>query len=265
MFELPIDGDRRRTKWLLLKGSGDYIVGTFDGKAFTPETEPIRINWHNAYYGAQTFSNAPGGRRVQIGWMNVPKTEAPNAWPGMPFNQQMSFPRELRLRNTAQGPRLFREPAAEIAALHKNTWQFAPRALAPGENALAGVAPGLLDIECEIRLEQARRVSLRCRSAELSYDVKSRKLRLLRADPSLELTDGRLKLRVLLDRTSVEAFAGGGETDVCGVYFPALTDATLSLTVEGGSAFVERLVVRELHSIWAEPAGQDRPPSRGDF
>lgn len=256
MFELPIDGDPRRTKWLLLKGSGDYIVGTFDGKRFTSETEPIRINWHNGYYGAQTFSNAPDGRRVQIGWMNVPKSEAPNAWPGMPFNQQMSFPRELRLRSTAAGPRLFREPAAEIAALRKSVRQFNPRALGPGENALAGVAPGLLEIECEIRLEQARRVSLRCRSAELSYEVKSHKLRLLRADPTLELADGRLKLHVLLDRTSVEAFVGGGETDVCGAYFPDPADQRLTLTVEGGPAFVERLVVRELRSIWTLP-----PPS----
>lgn len=257
MFELPIDGDPQRTKWLLVKGSGDYIVGTFDGQAFKPETEPIRINWHNPYYGAQSFSDAPAGRRIQIGWLNVPKTEAPNAWPGMPFNQQMSFPRELTLRSTAAGPRLFRVPVAEIAQLYTKTHDRGARVLVPGQNALAGIAPGLLDIECDLDLHEAKRLSLKCRSAELSYDVRSAKMRLLRADPTLTLADGRLRLRVLIDRTSIEAFVNGGQSDLSGVYFPDPGDQTLSLTVEGGSASIHRLVVHELKSIWPTPSGEN--------
>ena len=36
MFELPIDGDPARTKWLLVKSSGEYILGAFDGRTFRP-------------------------------------------------------------------------------------------------------------------------------------------------------------------------------------------------------------------------------------
>lgn len=251
MFELPVDGDASRTKWLLTKGSGDYIVGTFDGERFKPETEPIRIHWHNTYYGAQSFSDAPGGRRVQIGWMSTgDKAVRPNVYPGMPFNQQMSFPRELTLRSTPDGPRIFRQPVAEITKLYSKTHDLGARTLAPGDNALAGIAPGLLDIECEVDLQQAKHLSLKCRSAELSYDVKSEKLRLLRADPALKLKDGRLSLRVLIDRTSIEAFVNGGEVDASGVCFPDMADQTLSLTVEGGPVRIRRLVVHELRSIW---------------
>ncbi|MCX6898846.1 MAG: glycoside hydrolase family 32 protein [Verrucomicrobia bacterium] len=256
MFELPVDGDSARIKWLLVKGSGDYIVGSFDGERFKPETEPIRIHWHNTYYGAQSFNDAPGGRRVQIGWMSTGKTDAPNAYPGMPFNQQMSFPRELTLRTTPDGPRIFRQPVAEIAKLYSKTHDLGARTLAPGDNALAGIAPGLLDIECELDLQQAKRLSLKCRSAELSYDVKSAKLRLLRADPTLKLKDNRLSLRVLIDRTSIEAFVNGGEADVSGVYFPDMADQTLSLTVEGGAVRIHRLIVHELRPIW--PAASEK-------
>ncbi len=252
MFELPLDGDASRTKWLLVKGSGDYIVGEFNGERFKPETEPIRIHWHNTYYGAQSFNDAPSGRRVQIGWMSTgDKAARPNVYPGMPFNQQMSFPRELTLHSTPDGPRVFRQPVAEIAKLYTKTHTLGARSLAPGENALAGIAPGLLDIECELDLQQAKRLSLKCRSAELSYDVKSEKLRLLRADPTLTLKDGRLSLRVLIDRTNIEAFVNGGEADVSGVYFPDMADRMLSLTVEGGPVRIHRLVVHELRSIWS--------------
>jgi sucrose-6-phosphate hydrolase SacC (GH32 family) len=189
--------------------------------------------------------------------MSTGKAEAPNAYPGMPFNQQMSFPRELTLRSTPDGPRLFRQPVAEIAKLYAKTHDLGARTLAPGENALAGIPPGLLDIECELDLQQAKRLSLKCRSAELSYDVKSGKLRLLRADPTFKLKDGRLSLRVLIDRTSIEAFVNGGEVDASGVYFPDMADQTLSLTVEGGPARIHRLVVRELRSIYD---GQPEPP-----
>lgn len=250
MFEMPLDGDSHRSKWLLVKGSGDYILGTFDGRRFQAETEPIRIQWHNAYYGAQTFSDAPDGRRIQIGWMHTTKAEAPKAWPGMPFNQQMSVPRELTLRSTPAGPRLFRQPVAELERLRTRTRDLGARALAPGENALADVAPGLLDIELEIDLGHAAQLSLGCRGAELTYDVKSQKLRLLRADPVLSLTNGRLALRVLIDRTSIEAFASAGEVDVSGVYFPRADDRRLSLGVQGGQANIRRLVVHELKPIW---------------
>jgi sucrose-6-phosphate hydrolase SacC (GH32 family) len=257
-----VDGDASRTKWLLTKGSGDYIVGTFDGERFKPETDPIRIHWHNTYYGAQSFSDAPGGRRVQIGWMSTgDKAARPNTYPGMPFNQQMSFPRELTLRSTPDGPRVFRRPVAEIAKLYVKTHDLGARTLAPGENAFAGIAPGLLDIECELDLQQAKRLSLKCRSAELSYDVKSRKLRLLRADPTVTLKDGRLSLRVLIDRTSIEAFVNGGEVDASGIYFPDMADRTLSLTVEGDPARIHRLVVRELRSIYdGKPEAPDSKP-----
>ena len=257
MFEMPLDGDPARKKWLLVKGSGDYIVGSFDGERFKPETEPIRIHWHNTYYGAQSFNDAPGGRRVQIGWMSTgDKAARPNVYPGMPFNQQMSFPRELTLRSTPDGPRVFRQPVAEIAKLYTKTHDLGARALAPGDNALASIAPGLLDIECELDLQQAKRLSLKCRSAELSYDVKSEKLRLFRADPTLKLKDGRLSLRVLIDRTSIEAFVNGGEADVSSVYFPDMADPTLSLTVEGGPVQIHRLAVHELRSIW--PAASEK-------
>ena len=249
MFELPVDGDRARTKWVFMKGSGDYLIGAFDGQRFTPEAGPIRTHWGGSFYGGQTFEGAPGGRRVHIAWMSTGK-DGPNSWPGMPFNQQMSFPRELTLRTTPEGPRLFREPIAEIAQLHAKAHDLPSRALAPRDNPLADIHHDLLDFDMDIEISGASQVKLSLRGEEIVYDPKAGKLKVRDRAVSIAPMDGRLVLRVLLDRTSIELFASRGEVTHSIAFFPNPTNHDLALTVEGGAAKVHRLVVHELKSIW---------------
>lgn len=250
-FEIPLEGAGGQTKWILSKGSGDYLVGTFDGTAFKPEAGPIRIQWGGSYYGAQTFSTAPGGRRIQIAWMNSgPKTQISNDYPGMPFNQQLSFPRELTLRTTPEGPRLFRQPVAEIAQLYAQTHAFPPQPLPPGRNPLAEIHADLLDIELEVELQQARQLVLELRGARIGYDVASAKLTMGGRVLALAPEDGCVQLRILLDRTSIELFAAHGAVTHSNVFFPDPANRTIVLTAVGGAAQIRKLVVHELQSIW---------------
>lgn len=246
MFELPVDGDPHRRKWLVVKGSGDYIVGTFDGNAFRPESDRTKSRWGGNYYATQTFNDAPGGRRVQIGWMNTGKAKRPNSYPGMPFNQQMSFPRELTLRTTPDGPRLFRYPVAEIEKLWGRTHEWKEQTLKPGENALADVHYELLDIDLEIRMRDARQLRIDLRGEKTVYDAADGKLRAFGAAAPLPAVDGRVRLRLLLDRTSVEVFGNDGQCDLSGVFYPNPSNRRMSLTVEGDAAEIVRLSVREL-------------------
>ncbi len=257
MYELPIDGDPAKTKWVFQKGSGDYIIGTFDGHYFTPETDPIRTNWNGNFYGAQSFTDAPKGRRVHLAWMSTGK-DGPKSWPGMPFNQQMSFPRELTLRTTPEGPRLFSEPVTEITQLYTKTHELKPRTLAPGSNALEGISGDLLDIELEIDLQAAQQVILNLRGDQIFYDVKEQRLRTTGRDRefamlSLKPQNGKLHLRILLDITSIELFGNHGEVNHARDFFPDPSNHNLSLTVKGGPAQVSKLVVHELKSIWPKP------------
>ena len=71
------------------------------------------------YYAVQTYSNAPDDRRIQIAWMNG------SNFPDMPFNQQMSFPRELTLHRVDKGYVLKSMPVNELALLYgrKYIWK----------------------------------------------------------------------------------------------------------------------------------------------
>jgi sucrose-6-phosphate hydrolase SacC (GH32 family) len=248
MFELPVDGDPTRSKWLLLKSSSDYIVGSFDGDRFQPESDRIKVLWGRYLYATQTFSDAPSGRRVQLGWMNTGRPWLVDAYPGMPFNQQLGVPRELTLRTTAEGPRLFRYPVKEIEALRVKKHQWRERPIAPGQNLLAGIHHDLLDIDLDIELQNARRVRLNLRGEEVLYDVGQQKLLMRDGKAPLPSVENRIRLRVLLDRTSVEAFGNDGQSDLSVVFFPAPLNRTVSLTVEGGQARIRRLEVHELRS-----------------
>ena len=42
LFELPIDGDTNKTKWVTYGAAGYYTIGSFDGKIFTPEFGQFR-------------------------------------------------------------------------------------------------------------------------------------------------------------------------------------------------------------------------------
>ncbi len=68
LFQLPVDGDSSRQKWVLIRGNGNYSVGEFNGKMFVPETEQFACDKGPNFYATQSWGDidsAPG-RRVQI-------------------------------------------------------------------------------------------------------------------------------------------------------------------------------------------------------
>ncbi len=111
-FELAIDGDAARKKWILTAANSHYAVGTFDGQRFQPEQSNLRGHSGRGFYAAQTFSDIPttDNRRIQIGWF---QTETR----GVPFNQSMTIPLELKLTSTSAGPRLAFSPIKELESL----------------------------------------------------------------------------------------------------------------------------------------------------
>ncbi|MEP6671471.1 MAG: sulfatase-like hydrolase/transferase [Chthoniobacter sp.] len=140
----------------------------------------------------------------------------------------------------------------DLAGRTAQTRDVPPRALAPGDNALEGFSGELLDLDLEVDLQYAAQVTLSLRGEEIAYDVKEKRLRAFGRSLALAPVDGKLILRALLDRTSIELFGNRGEVTFSGIFYPAADNRRLVLTVQGGSAYIAKLAVHELKSIWPE-------------
>ena len=255
MFALPIldvqgrpPAGKADMRWIFWGGNGTYLVGRFDGKKFTRESGPHRTEWGRNCYAAQTWSDVPpkDGRRIIIGWMRGGK------FPAMPFNQQQSIPRQITLRRTSDGPRLFLYPVGEIENVHGREHTFTKRAMKPGENQnpLAKLGGKLWDIDAVIRPGKAQQVGFDIRGQRIVYDVKGAKLTALGNSAALKLRDGRLRLRIVADVSSIEVFADAGRI-VMSFSLPIdPKNTSLSMFAAGGEANIDSLTVWECKSIW---------------
>lgn len=244
-FELPVDGGAVR-KWVFWGGNGNYRLGTFDGHRFRPQTEPIQSRWGANDYAAQSYSDIPraDGRRIQISWMSGGR------YPGMPFNQQMSFPREFTLHSTPEGIRLFMVPVREIECLRGAKHAWSDLSVQTARAPFSPLEGELWDIDAQIEPGAAQETGLCIRGERVRYDVKAKTLHALGRSAPLVPVAGRIQLRVLVDRTSIEIFADGGRVAMCSCFLPDLLDRSLGVYAQGGAAKWNSLVVYELKSAW---------------
>lgn len=243
-FELPVDGDPHRKKWVLLAASSEYRVGTFDGTKFLSESPKIPGHRGRGFYAAQSFSDVPDGRRLFIGWW---QTETR----GMPFNQSMTVPLELALTQTDDGPRLTFAPAKELQALRDKSHRFEPLTLKPGDkNPLDEIRAELVELRAEIEPADAKEIVFNIRDVMVEYDPKKQELSVAGHRATAPLRDGKLRLTIYGDRTGVEVFASDG---LCYLPMPFNTKSEnqrLFFETRGGAVKVSSLEVHTLRSAW---------------
>jgi fructan beta-fructosidase len=286
LFALPVDGDPANTRWVLIVNinpggvaggsAGQYFVGRFDGTTFTPDGVPndsaLWLDYGKDFYAAVTFNDVPraDGRRVLLGWMN--DWEYANRIPTSPWRSAMSVPRALALKTTSAGIRLVQQPVAELERLRGRATRVAARAIPTGSTSLAaqGVRGNALEIVAELEAGTASEFGLTVRAGGgeetvIGVDPTSRQLfvdRTRSGDVSfhkdfpgrqtapLALENGRVRLRVLVDWSSVEVFADDGRTVITDQIFPAPTSDDVRLFARGGTARLVSLEAWPLASVW---------------
>jgi fructan beta-fructosidase len=243
LFELTLDRKKAERRWVLYPADGKYVLGQFDGRVFHPETEKLQL-WYGNFYAAQTYDNAPEGRRIQIGWGQGIE------FPGMPFNQQMVVPVELSLRTTDDGPRLFAEPVRELSGLSGKERTCSNVELVPGQNPLADVHGELLRIVADVEPGQAESFGFVVRGVPVRYDAARKQLICKGTAAPLNLVDGRVRIEILADRGSVEVFGNSGRVALSvGGVLPA-NDLSIRAEASGSGAKLRSLKITELKSAW---------------
>ncbi|MFO1041597.1 MAG: DUF4980 domain-containing protein [Planctomycetaceae bacterium] len=239
LFQLPVDGKADKQSWILYGADGKYVIGDFDGKTFHKQSPLLQV-WHGNFYAAQTFSDVPDGRRIQIGWGQG------ITFPGQPFNQQMTIPVELTLRTTPDGVRMFAWPVKEVAAQSERrgiatTLSIDRLTLIDGRKAdilVSASSLDLFDANLELELQSTQKITMTFCGTPIVYDAKSQKLTCRQVSAVMKPINGRLSLRVIGDRGSLEIFANQGETAISVGHTPGNQGFTIQS--EGGNAILHR-------------------------
>nr|WP_106435826.1 GH32 C-terminal domain-containing protein [Streptomyces davaonensis] len=258
------------------KGSGlpntyAYWTGDFDGSAFAPDApEPQWLDHGWDWYGAVTFDKhrADGSvdprARYAIGWLN--NWDYANITPTIDtdgFNGTDSIVREVTLSRTASGT--YYLASRPVAALDHHV----SRTVELGDLEVDGTR--VLDyrgtayeLSCEITWEQLTGAGVQLRRSgdgsrhidagiygdyaflnrrnTVNPDVSGR---WQESKSPFDPSAGRVRLRILVDRTSVEMFLDDGRYVHSSEAFPYLIDTGLALFSIDGKAVFRNTVIRE--------------------
>ncbi len=219
-------------------------MGKFNGRTFRPASPVKQQVRYGNFYAAQTFIGTPDGRRIQIGWASG------ITFPGMPFNQQMTVPCQLTLRNTPDGPRLFAEPIDELKSLRETSKALTETQITPQTPLRSDIRGELLDVELEMQGTPNATASLTIRGIPVVFDFRKNQLSCRKVFAPLEPVGERIRLRVLVDRGSIEIFGNDGRVTISAGATPNPTDGNVELSTKGGDLIVYSLNVAKLKSAW---------------
>ena len=245
LIELPVDGNQQNKKWVVFDAGFHYEIGDFDGKTLTTDRKTLQGDFGKGFYAAQTFNNSPDVRRVLIGWMT--NSNGADEKEGMPFSGQFSFPSKLDLRTTKEGLKLYRWPIKEIESLYTKSYQFKNISVEKAVEKLANIKAELMDVSIEFEPKDSLKLTVR--GLDINYNPNSESFEYGNFKIPAAMIDGKVKLRVLVDRSSLELFANDGAS--VATFFAIPKADNLSVSVNGGlETKIHSLVIYELKSVW---------------
>ena len=281
IFEMPLDEEG--SVWVVKvdvleghpsKGSGARLFfGNFDGTHFTACDEPASpwADYGADFYAAVAWGNTQDVRKqpVWIGWMNCHRYA--KHLPTAPWRGAMSVPREISLRRTSDGLQFLQRPVPELESLRKNLLFDGSVSLADQCLVLVrNMGDRAMEIELACvqssasvwggRLQTGPQEEIRwgydCKTAEVFVDRSVSGF--LPDDPHFAQRRSAkrvapaagdvLRMRVYIDRCSMEVFVNDGDIVLTEQFFPQGHDCTLGLFADAGSASFSRVQVWQLES-----------------
>ena len=280
LFRLPIDGTDEE-KWVLIcnlnpggpfGGSAtQYFVGDFDGKTFKADTDKegkIPTKWMDFgkdHYATVSWSDAPDKRRTVIGWMSNWQYAA--EVPTMQFRSANTLPRDLSLFKAADGELyLCSAPSPELSALRDKLIVNVRRANIGKKNAtysLPATNDGICEILMDVDARKAQKINFTIANKAgekvlMTYDIAAHTLSFDRREsgivdfsqdfpavtvsPTFEV-NGKISLRIFIDKSSVEVFGNNGQFVMTNLVFPENPYTTLSISSADGKAAIENLKI----------------------
>lgn len=226
---VELEDGQGEKKWVLFvsQNSLDYIqtgiryfVGDYGKNGFMPEESAGReqyLDFGRDNYAVATYART-GSRVIQQGWMNCWRYA--EKIPAVDFRGSMTLPRELKIQRTPEGYRVLQKPVEEVGREMQKDLH-----IVPDHAALHGeVMPGIYRYTPEGKTGKIV-FSNRNNRLEITVDFVYGKIIVDRSgcgelfyDPYFQETgwsyfsgEAEKEVYVILDVTSIEVFAAGGE------------------------------------------------------
>lgn len=229
-------------------GKLDYNTGKFK------QNGPFGIfDYGFDFYAPQTVK-APDGRYIIIGWLGMPDSqlhEESEKWAGL-----MTLPREIKVVNG----KIITKPIEELKQLRGDAVSHKDLKL-NGEKDFFNIKGDTYEIEATVDLANAETFSIKLRESKiqetaLTYDKASQLLKLNRdksghalkgeREVKVPLENNLLKLRIFVDKSSVEIFAN--DIAMTARIYPDKASAGIKF-ISKGEAVIKNLDFYKLKSI----------------
>lgn len=250
-YKVPETGENL---WVLSGVKCNYYVGHFSGGVFTPiSDERQKLDAFERYNAAHVFANVAGDRKIQVACLGN------GHFKGMPFNQVISFPKELSLHYRDGKYKLWAKAVPEIENLYIGTNSIKETNLAldgSTERKLDGCAfhlKGVFDVAQTTASSfgfQAGEIKVTFDKAAGSLSVSGSALDKTYGANGITPVDGMIELEVIIDNGVVDVFAGSGQASVTAAFDAAGSSRQVKTIVNGGTAMAKSLVMAELSPFW---------------
>jgi len=286
LFELPVEAEPQNRRWVLLAninpggpngGSAtQYFVGDFDGKNFSLDTKFERYmgtqgcwaDYGTDNYAEVTWSNV-SDRKIALGWMN--NWNYAMKAPTYPWRGAMTVPKKLRLVQTEEGYRLASWPVAELESNYSEEKEFSNEKVSTSfrfPNTVTAESPYELTVELrdankngfvlELSNDLNQKVSIGFLPKENKFFIDrtqsgkgdfSTDFLGKHYGPRISKSD-EIKLRILVDRSSIEVFADDGLTVMTDLLFPDKILNDISISSPKERIVIKRASLKGMKKIW---------------
>ena len=230
-----------------------YLAGFYDRETNTFERKGIfSLDYGIDFYAPQSMVT-PDGRRVMIAWMQTPETMFHTPKEAKWFGQ-LTLPREL----SEKDGRLIQNPIRELEA-YRTEPVFYEDVLVKEKTRLPEVSGRSLDLTVRVRpaggaLYQKFTVKVAEDNefyTSITYDPAESMLCFDRTfagfghyiiserKAHVRYRDGKILLRILIDRFSVEIFVNDGEQTMSNTIYTRQSADGVSFEAAGGAAFID--------------------------
>ena len=276
LFPLIVDGGNTE-KWVLIVNinpgapnggsGGQYFIGTFDGKTFKNEnqaTDTLWIDYGTDNYATVTWSDLPDNRRISIGWMS--NWQYANRVPTKAWRSANTLPRELALKTTEKGIRLFQKPIKEQEILRGEAKQLGEQIVSGSLDLKPSSSTNEISLTVRLNNTSAQELGIILSNSKgekvlIGFERPTNRFYIDRSEGGKKdfekgfagrhyapriTTANNLKMNLHIDIASVELFADEGAVVMTDIFFPNEDFTQIAIYSKDGTTHITDVKIWEL-------------------